>query len=128
MKEFEGSKMGMKGSNRGLDYTPLFHFLISKVGKPWAEVHSEAVSRLDGKDVNSRRVDPIRCMVAEHEHEKCDSFRYGESSQWSGLFVDDDGILQKVNPALTINDFEATCTCCTHTFNGIKITRQNTNR
>lgn len=31
----------------GMDYTPLFQFLLSKVGQPWNEVHSEAVSRLD---------------------------------------------------------------------------------
>ncbi|MBH3006458.1 hypothetical protein [Serratia ureilytica] len=31
----------------GMDYTPLFQFLLSKVGQPWNEVHSEAISRLD---------------------------------------------------------------------------------
>lgn len=36
-----------KDVERGLDYTPLFRFLLSKVGKSWVDVHSEAVSRLD---------------------------------------------------------------------------------
>lgn len=31
----------------GLDYTPLFKFLLSRVGQFWDFVHSEAVQRLD---------------------------------------------------------------------------------
>lgn len=43
----------------GMDYTPLFQFLLSKVGQPWNEVHSEAVSRLD-------KPAPIFYLVALH--------------------------------------------------------------
>lgn len=32
---------------RGLDYTPLFRFLLAKVGMPWNEIHPEAIARLD---------------------------------------------------------------------------------
>jgi len=48
---------------RGLDYTPLFFFLLSKIGQHWDEVYSEAISRLD-------RPDPIFWMVAQHEHQQ----------------------------------------------------------
>jgi hypothetical protein len=62
-------KEGMGGKKqRGVDYTPLFKFLLSKVGQNWDSVYSEAISRL------------------------------GESSNYSCLFVDDNGILQLVDP------------------------------
>ncbi len=32
---------------RGLDYSPLFMFLLTKVGQQWDEVYSHAVKRLD---------------------------------------------------------------------------------
>lgn len=32
---------------RGLDYTPLFKFLLSKVGENWYDVFNEAKSRLN---------------------------------------------------------------------------------
>ena len=40
-----GKMYGTK--ERGLDYTPLFRFLLSKVGTAWNDVFSEAKSRLD---------------------------------------------------------------------------------
>lgn len=44
----QGDKGKMKrGVERGLDYTPLFRFLLSKVGSDWDSVFSEAKSRLD---------------------------------------------------------------------------------
>ncbi|MFM8899300.1 MAG: hypothetical protein ACKOF9_05030 [Burkholderiales bacterium] len=53
---------------RGLDYTPLFKFLLSKVGQPWNEVYSEAVARLDSPT-------PIYWMVALTETERQDCVR-----------------------------------------------------
>ena len=112
MKNFEGDKMSMKNKKqRGLDYTPLFKFLLSKVGKDWDEVYKEAVNRLDKQE-------PIFWMVALHEHEKSEQIITGESTYWSGLYVDENKILQKVNPNLSINDIYPGCNCCTHTFNG----------
>lgn len=107
------TKRGMGGKKqRGVDYTPLFKFLLSKVGQNWDSVYSEAISRLDKKD-------PIFWMVYTNLNaEMKDSFRAGESSQYSCLFVDDNNILQLVNPNLSINDFKPSCHCCTHTFNG----------
>lgn len=120
-KEGEFTHQGMKqGKQRGLDYTPLFKFLLSKVGKNWDEIHSEAVSRLDKED-------PIFIMVAIKDEDKKGSFRYGESTYYSGLFVDENHILQKVKPELSINDFYPKCTCCTHTFNGIVVTNKYIN-
>lgn len=96
---------------RGLDYTPLYKFLLSKVGKNWNEIFSEAKARIDKEE-------PIFRMVALHEKDKRDYIRLGESTYFSGLFVDKDGVLQKVNPHLKASDMKPFCTCCTHTFNG----------
>lgn len=106
-----------QNKRRGLDYTPLFKFLLSKVGSDWDAVFSEAKSRID-------KTEPIFWMVAIHAHEKEDMVRMGESSYYSGLFVDDEGILQLSNPKLCPDDLKVYCTCCTHTFNGIPYGQQ----
>lgn len=102
----------MPQKQRGLDYTPLYKFLLSKVGKNWDEVFSEAISRLD-------KAEPIFDMVALNENEKTDFIRVGESSFYSGLFVDENGLLQKCNPNLDASTMKLFCDCCTHTFNGV---------
>ncbi|WPN22790.1 hypothetical protein [Pseudomonas marginalis] len=96
----------------GFDYTPLFRFLLSKVGHPWDQVFSEAKARLD-------RPDPVFWMVAQHESDKQDYVRTDENSYYSGLYVDEGGLLQKVNPQLTPEQMKPCCNCCTHTFNGV---------
>ena len=111
-KNSEITHESMHGTHQhGLDYTPLFRFLLSKVGANWDQVFSEAVSRLD-------RSEPIFWMVALHEHERKDRIGVGESTYYSGLFVDTDGRLQIVNPNLSTNQMTPSCDCCTHTFNG----------
>ena len=100
------------GVRRGLDYTPLFRFLLSRVGKKWDKVHHEAVSRLDHEE-------PIYGMVSLTEEEATDYAGVGESSYFSGLYVDDLGYLQITSPELTPENFEPFCGCCTHTFNGV---------
>ena len=45
------------GQRHGYDYTPLFKFLLSRAGKNWDDVYSEAISRLDQEE-------PIWWMVA----------------------------------------------------------------
>ena len=104
-----GSMFGKK--HRGLDYTPLYRFLISKVGSHWDEVFSEAKSRLD-------KVDPIFHLVALNEEDKKDMVRCDESSYFSGLYVDEFGIIQLSNPNLEASNMEPLCNCCTFTFNG----------
>ena len=100
-----------QAKHRGLDYTPLFQFLISKVGQLWETVFEEAIARLD-------KPDPIFWLVATNEDTKKEMVRVGESSYFSGLFVDSAGILQLSNPTLRAANMAPFCTCCTHTFNG----------
>ncbi len=110
IEQVKGSMHGKK--DRGLDYTPLFRFLLSKVGADWNEVFRETNSRLD-------KTDPIYWMVALNEDEKRDYLRAGESTYFSGMYVDDNGKLQLVNPKLKAKDMSPFCDCCTHTLNGI---------
>jgi len=100
---------------QGLDYTPLFRFLLSKVGEDWSEVHSQAVARLD-------RPEPIFWIVAASEADKKPVVRAGENSYYSGLYVDQDNRLALVDPELKLEDMRPTCSCCTHTFNGAPFT------
>jgi hypothetical protein len=117
-KHTRNTKSGMtskmkSGVQRGLDYTPLYRFLFSKIGQPWEIVHSEAISRLDKED-------PIYYMVQINNHERGSEFDYfcNENSYWTKLIVDDNGILQLKNSNLKNEDFSPSCHCCTHTFNG----------
>ncbi|KTC63918.1 hypothetical protein AO262_25385 [Pseudomonas fluorescens ABAC62] len=100
----------------GFDYTPLFRFLLSKVGQPWRAVFSEANARLD-------RPNPVFWMVALHESEKQDYVRTDENSYYSGLYVDEADLLQKVEPQRTRENMKPYCDCCTHTFNGVVVTQ-----
>ncbi len=112
-KNTPSTRCSMHSHHRhGFDYTPLFRFLLSKVGQPWDPVFSEANARVD-------RPDPIFWMVARHESDKQEYVRMGENSYYSGLRVDDAGLLQKVNPQLTPERMPTFCDCCTHTFNGV---------
>lgn len=110
LEQVNGSMHGKK--ERGLDYTPLFKFLLLKVGSDWNDVFSEAKSRLN-------KVDLIFWLVALHINDREDVVRIGEASYFSGFYVDDDGILQLSNPNLDVKDLKHYCDCCTHTFNGI---------
>ena len=105
-----------RGVRRGLDYTPLFRFLLSRVGKAWNETFSEAVARLDQKA-------PIFWLVALREEDAQDYVRIGEASYFSGLKVDSDGVLQIVNPSIGPHSLVPHCPCCTHTFNGLPYTQ-----
>ncbi len=106
------SHLGMHGKKqRGLDYTPLFRFLLSKVGSSWNEVYSEAVARLD-------RPEPIFWLVALRQQDEQGYIRTGESSYFSGLRIDEAGVLQLVNADIGPHSLSPLCKCCTHTFNG----------
>ena len=112
-RDTESAQRSMhKGIQRGLDYTPLYRFLISKVGSPWDEVHSEAVARLD-------KPEPIFWLVSLSEEDRRDVVLLGENSYFSGLYVDDDRVLRLVNPELKAEKMSTSCSCCTHTFNGV---------
>jgi hypothetical protein len=117
-KASEATRGSMHGTQRrGLDYTPLFRFLLSKLGEDWDAVHSEAVARLD-------RPDPIFWLVALRPEDEKPVVRVGESTFWSGLRVDADGRLAPVDPALRAADMAPSCPCCTHTFNGERFGRK----
>lgn len=104
----------MHGKHRhGRDYTPLFRFLQARVGGQWDVVYAEAKARLD-------TTEPIFWIVARTELERREVVRLGESSYFSGLFVDDHGLLQRVNPDLRPQDMVPNCSCCTHTLNGVR--------
>ncbi|MDB5129126.1 hypothetical protein [Mucilaginibacter sp.] len=93
-KEFlndERTHIGMNSGRYGYDYKPLFMFLLSKVGKKWADVYSEAKTRLDKED-------PIFWMIALNNSDKKEIVRCGQSSYYSGLYVNDNGLIQIVNP------------------------------
>lgn len=99
------------GLRLGRDYTPLFKFLLSRVGADWTQTHREAVARLD-------KAEPIFWMVARTEAERTPRVCLGENAFFSGLYVDDENRLALVDPSLRIEDMEPSCPCCTHTFNG----------
>ena len=111
-----GPMQPARGRTPDLDYTPLFRFLISKVGNPWTEVHSEAIARLD-------REEPIFWLVARQPAERTAVVRIGDSSFYSGLYVDDAGTLQLVDPTQNVATMVPGCGCCTHTFNGVPFVR-----
>lgn len=111
LEQTKGTMFGKK--ERGLDYTPLFRFLLSKVGLEWNEIFSEAKSRLD-------KTEPIFWLVALSDNDKEDVVRIGESSYFSGMYIDEEGILKLSNPTLNPTELKHYCECCTHTFNGIE--------
>ncbi len=99
--------------DRGLDYTPLFRFLLASVGRDWDAVYAEAVARLD-------RPEPIFWLVARPGSARAACVRVGESSYFSGLFVDERNVLRRVDPELRVEALRPACGCCTHTFNGVR--------
>lgn len=103
-------------ARRGRDYTPLFRFLLARVGGCRDAIHAEAVARLDTPE-------PIFWLVALHESRRRPYVRIGEATYYSGLYVDAAGRLQRVDPALGPSSLRPQCACCTHTFNGVPFTR-----
>ena len=109
----EGRQQGMRqGVRHGLDYTPLYRFLVSRVGQAWDAVYSEAVARLDHEA-------PIWHLAARGGGPRAPKVRTGASTWFSGLYVDPDGMLAKVDPRLDAARLRPDCACCTHTFDGV---------
>ena len=114
MKNFKGIFLSMHGKKeRGYDYTPLFKFLLSKVGQKWDDVYSEAVSRLNMRE-------PIFWMVTLHPKEnELPYMCTGDCSCFSKLTVNEEGILVKLNPEFTAKDLGPSYyNFNTNTFNG----------
>lgn len=57
-------------------------------------------------------------MVARREEDKEDIVHVSENSYFHGLYVDDNNILQKVNPEAGPDKVNIWCKCCTFTLNG----------
>lgn len=112
----DGPARMRQGARRGLDYTPLFRFLISRVDQPWEPTRAEAAARLDSDEA-------IYWLVARSEGDRRPVVRIGESSMFSGLFVDQDGVLRKVDPSRGPETETPLCACCTWTFNGARLLR-----
>ena len=120
MKNFEGNHQSMKSGKFDYDYTPLFRFLQSKVGKKWDDVYSEAVSRLNDTK-------PIFWLVKLHKSNSIVELgkedpitRIGENSYWHTLTVNEDGILVYIDKTSTITP---SCSCCTTALDG-KVVKQ----
>jgi hypothetical protein len=95
------------------DYTPLFKFLLGKVGCKWNDVYKEARSRLN-------TCVPIYWMVSRnfYKTDVASYIRVGESTYYSSLYVDSEGLLQVINNTINHTNFKPLCSCCTYTFNG----------
>ena len=118
MNATDATHLPMNGDDRrGLDYTPLFRFLLSREDEPWGQTFSDAVARLD-------QTAPIFEMVALRAEDRKGVVRGGDNSYYSGMFVDDDGILRRVAPDITVEQLVPSCDCCTHTFNGVPYVRR----
>ncbi|RQO69398.1 hypothetical protein DBR43_15035 [Pedobacter sp. KBW06] len=104
----------MTSGKYGYDYTPLFKFLLSKVGNDWDKIYAEAKNRLNDPA-------PIFWMVALHESKRRNIVRVGDSTYYSGLFVDDNGILSIVNPNISSSELPDPYPGETLSFNGLVI-------
>lgn len=105
-----------QGLRHGLDYTPLYRFLLSRVDQPFPPTHAEALARLPEEA-------PIWHLVARPGTPPQDYVRTGESTYFSGLYVDQDDILRKTDPTIDETTLAPSCACCTHSFNGTPFTR-----
>ena len=107
------------GAEIGWDYTPLFKYLLSKVGQPWNNIYKDVKSRLNSTI-------PIYWMV--YRYRNIDSLvgyiRVGESTYYSSLYVDSKGLLQYVDKSIDQHTLKPSCDCCTHTFNGKRFTKK----
>ena len=107
------------GAEIGWDYTPLFKYLLSKVGQLWNDVYKDVKSRLNSTI-------PIYWMV--YRYRNIDSLvgyiRVGESTYYSSLYVDSKGLLQYVDKSIDQHTLKPSCDCCTHTFNGKRFTKK----
>ncbi len=133
----EAAEKGALGGthHHGLDYTPLYRFLLSRVGTDWRTAYAEAEPRLPDPVRDARRDAPIFDMVYDPELDEDakdwielrgqpmhDILRVGECTLFSTLCVGPDGTLQKVSPDLGVEHISPYCPCHTHTFNGAVVT------
>lgn len=114
----DSTKMS-RGKRRGLDYTPLYNFLLKSIGRNWDDIYSDVVARVEDREA-------IFHIVARNELEIKPYVCVNEASYYSGLHIDEHGILQITAPDLNESSLEPSCACCTHTFNGIPFVKKYT--
>lgn len=128
----EAQSMSMNSGHYGRDYAPLYNYLLKAVGRNWDDVYSEVKNRIG---VLPDYFNPIFTMVNENVFIKDDgflyklhahygickiypSFRAGEFTYYSSLYVDENNMLRKVSNINKGEMLEVTCGCHTHSFNG----------
>lgn len=119
MRQFDGRRLPTRNAKSpymtdGYDYTPLYRYLLSRVGEPWDDIYAYVKPRLN-------TTEPIWWLVSRTGFPKDNlSFcRIGEGSYWSRLWIDPEGRLQKVDP--THSHTEPDCQCHTYSFDGSRI-------
>lgn len=119
MRQFDGRHLPMSRAtsnylSTGYDYTPLFRYLLSRVGDPWDDIYAYVKPRLN-------TTEPIWHIVSQPgiPASRGSFFCLGEGSYWSRLWIDDEGRLQRVDP--TQANAEPGCWCHTYSFNGSRI-------
>ena len=124
-EDFKHSRNGKKeisskmkqGVKRGLDYTPLYKYLIKQVGKNWDDIYSKVLPRVLDEE-------SIFHIVSKNKETAQDYCRIGESSYFSGLFINENGVLEITNKEINHSTINPFCACCTHSFNGQLFTQK----
>ena len=118
MRQFDGRHLPMGSAKcyymkHGYDYTPLFRYLLSRVGDLWEDIYTYVKPRLNTTEA-------IWIMVSRSGYPQESSyFCLSEGSYWSQLWIDDEGRLQRVDP--TQANASPGCWCHTYSFNGSRI-------
>src|SRR5574343_796211 len=121
--EIPGDRKMKRKYKDGYDYTPLYRFLHSRVGRDWDEVYSEAISKLP-----ERNPKPIwhivyhknQCVYEDGKLMIRDSRgvistpkavtntwdRYYSSSYWSNLYIDQENKLRFVDKDYKLTDYK----------------------
>jgi glutathione peroxidase-family protein len=100
---FDGNFQPMKRSKKnGVNYHPLFQWLLSKVGQNWDKVYSEACKRVPQEFretifymVNTHAIKKDGIVVDSKGQALHSTFRFGEARHFKQLYVNK-GILTKV--------------------------------
>ncbi len=124
--DFETTKLSMK-KDRGAsyDYTPLYWYLRKHVGENWNDIYSSILPRLpntkDGREAWTY-------FVNQPYEKKKPVVCYGPRAYYSALYIDENNLLQIVDPALGVEHFNATYGRDfpeTYTFNGKRIIKND---
>jgi hypothetical protein len=75
-----------------MDFSPFYNYLVSNVGSNADEVFRNAVPRMP--DVATTK----QCWDYMFGKDSGEIHRMGENSYWSALYVDDEGLIQKIDP------------------------------